>query len=277
MATSPLRCLILSRATLISALHDGDPSRHLDSSGVYLLLGPPDAKAPHPAVKPQAYIGQADGVDIRLEQHLNDYEKEWFNFAFVLRLEELHPFNISQLREIESTLCRRAETANICNLKNKNMPQGALLAAAEQEAVKTFVEHAVIMFTALNLDFFSESALPLPEQKSAVRSMTKREPAPSAAMKPIVDEIRAMFTETAFPGARWYPTFTPDYRVKVVMSGEERTFLNIRLAKQWLRVDCRGNNGYKGYFKVASSADLATHRGEITQAYSDAKKYLESD
>jgi hypothetical protein len=69
----------------------------------------------------------------------------------------------------------------------------------------------------------------------------------------------------------WYWTRTPDYRAKVVRTGDDRVFCRVRWAKNWFWVELRD----VGKFKVGSSADLDKVRGEIQTAFGKAEQYLQ--
>jgi hypothetical protein len=74
-----------------------------------------------------------------------------------------------------------------------------------------------------------------------------------------------------FQMLNWYWTRTPDYRAKVVRTGDDRVFCRVRWAKNWFWVELRD----VGKFKVGSSADLDKVRGEIQTAFGKAEQYLQ--
>src|SRR5438445_8794891 len=77
-------CLVCSRAALPKTLGDESNFKLLDVPGVYLLVGPAEAKSDGGTqCEAQLYIGQADSVADRLETHLRSERKHWWRTAVV--------------------------------------------------------------------------------------------------------------------------------------------------------------------------------------------------
>jgi hypothetical protein len=126
-ANSPIECLIGSRNVLPVGLGDTRTRTKLDVPGVYLLFGPPAMADDETRRDSRLYIGQADSVADRLDQHLSNNSKQWWRIVVIIRRPDKSPLYLSQCKFLESQLYSFAKKAGECLLVNKNAPQPAFL------------------------------------------------------------------------------------------------------------------------------------------------------
>lgn len=273
VASSPVECLIGSRSSLPESLGDTRTRTKLDVTGVYLLFGPPANASDETGKDSRLYIGQADSIADRLDQHLKS--KPWWRTVIAIRRPEKSPFDLSQCKFLESELCAFAKSAGECVLMNKNAPQAPFMSAKRISEAKELMRSALITLSALGLNFFERT---LKDVELSEPSIEKFEPVDSQgdppevspSMQPLVEELRKLLAEPQFPKAEWYWTRVPDYRAKVVNGGDFRVFVRVRLAAKWLRLGLKD----VGQFKLKSSDDLQVIEKELLLAYKKAEDYL---
>ena len=113
-----------SKASLASSAS----RKWFDIPGVYLLIGQTEkADAANPLAGDKLYVGQADSVADRMDNHLRNENKKWWRTVLVLRRPDKRPLNISQCKFMESRLYSLALSVGKCDLDNKVAPQPAFL------------------------------------------------------------------------------------------------------------------------------------------------------
>ena len=263
---------------------------------MYLLFGPPAVANDETRRDSRLYIGQADSVADRLDQHLSNRNKQWWRIVVIIRRPDKSPLDLSQCKFLESQLYSLGKKVGECLLMNKNTPQPAFLIEKKVRETRELMDSALIILSALGLNLFeaasttAQSSQPLvemtgpgfdedeEEQKLREGVVVSMEPmvlmdhAPqvSANMRPVIEELRKTVTRPSFPKAEWYWTGVPDYRAKVVDDGDFRVFLRVRLAAKWLSISLKD----VAKFKLQNSQDLEKHRKEILSAYQKAEEYL---
>lgn len=115
-------------------------------AGVYVLTGPSDD-----GDLPRVYIGEAESVRPRLDQHVAN--KDFWTAAtfFVSKDENL---NKAHVQYLESQLVQRARAAKRCELENANEPKAAKLSEADVADVEGFLEEMLLCLAAIGLDVF---------------------------------------------------------------------------------------------------------------------------
>jgi hypothetical protein len=273
VASSPVECLIGTRSALRGSLGDMRTRIRLDVPGVYLLYGPPATANDETGKDSRLYIGQADSVADRLDQHLS--AKPWWRAVVAIRRPEKSPFDLSQCKFLESELFTLAKTAGECELMNRNTPQAAFLSEKRIGEARELMRSALFILSGLGLNFFAQTLKevelsdPLAEKSEDVDS-PGAPPAVSPTMQPLLEELRKRLA-ASFPKAEWYWTRVPDYRARIVSADDFRVFMRVRLAAKWLRVALKD----VGQFKLKSSDDLVEIEKELVAAYKKAEDYLQ--
>jgi predicted GIY-YIG superfamily endonuclease len=243
---------------------------------VYLLIGPSSISEANPHGNSQLYVGQADSVADRLENHLKGETKKWWRTVVVVRRPEKSPLDLSQCKFLESSFCRLAKDAHKCMLMNKNAPRAAFLAEKKKRDTEDFLAKTVVILSALGLDFFKSDPVSslksrLPTEGVKPGTEVAKAPAVPDNFQELFQEIKATVGSSLFPKAEWYWTRTPDYRAKVVSNGSFRVFLRMVLTPKSVRINLKD----VGKFKVASLLQLDEHRKEFLTAYQKAEAYLQ--
>lgn len=133
--------------------------RALESSGVYVLLGPPTDKLP------RAYIGESDDLGTRLVSHAA--AKDFWNqvVAFTSKDENL---NKAHVRHVEARLIRLADEGGRCDLENSTIPSLPSLSDADKADAELFLADMLLCLPVLGVDFFEQ---PRQEDEISLRIM----------------------------------------------------------------------------------------------------------
>jgi len=265
--------LICSRSALPETLGDESNFKLLDVPGVYLLVGPAEAKSDGGTqCEAQLYVGQADSVADRLETHLRNEHKQWWRTAVVIRRMDRNPLNLTDCKFLESKLCSLAIGCSRCDLTNKVAPQlPSVMSKGEQNSMEDFLQKALIIVSALGWNFFQEPSVAAPAEIQPPVTPQLGPPEVPQNLKPLLYELRNAATGSSFPKAEWYWTRTPDYRAKFVNNGDFRVFFRIVWSKNWFWLKLKD----VGKYKIAKSSDIDNIRKEIDAAYIKAGQYLQ--
>lgn len=146
--------LAFPRSGLKAAYKDRE---ELESSGVYVLIGPPTDKLP------RAYIGESDELGKRLLNH--DAKKDFWNqvVAFTSKDQNL---NKAHVRHVEARLVRLAVEAGRCDLENSANPSEPSLSDADKADAELFLADMLLCLPVLGVDFFEK---PLEETEISLR------------------------------------------------------------------------------------------------------------
>ena len=158
VANSPIECLIGSRNVLPVSLRDTQTRTKLDVPGVYLLFGPPAVANDETRRDSRLYIGQADSVADRLDQHLTNNNKQWWRIVVVIRRPDKSPLDLSQCKFLESQLYSLGKKVGECLLMNKNAPQPAFLIEKKVSETKELMDSALVILSALGLNLFETAS-----------------------------------------------------------------------------------------------------------------------
>ena len=104
----------------------------LDKAGVYILFG----KSDDPAKEGRAYIGEADGVRQRLEQHLA--QKDFWNDAIVF-ISKDNNLNKAHIKYLESRLYEMAVETGRYKLENSNKPTRSTISEPDVAEMEEFI------------------------------------------------------------------------------------------------------------------------------------------
>lgn len=121
----------------------------LAGTGIYILFG----KADKSEAKDRAYIGEADGIFKRLNQHLA--EKDFWNEAvvFVSKDENL---NKAHIKYLENRLYESAKTVNRFELENSNIPTQSKISESDIAEMEEFLSNIKLLVNTLGYKIFEE-------------------------------------------------------------------------------------------------------------------------
>jgi hypothetical protein len=132
--------------------------KEFDRAAVYVLLGPSD----NPDI-PLAYIGEADPVRARIEDHHS--KKDFWTVAYFFTSKDAN-LNKAHIQYLEYKLLLLAQDAKRCKLENKNFSTAPSLSESEQSDIDAFLEEILMCFPVLGVTIFDK-----PEQKPIQRQM----------------------------------------------------------------------------------------------------------
>ena len=121
----------------------------LENTGIYILFG----KSEKSESKELAYIGEAEGIYKRLNQHLS--AKDFWNEAlvFVSKDENL---NKAHIKYLESRLHEIAIKVNRYELENGNVPPRSTISESDQAEMEEFLDNIRLLVNALGYKIFEE-------------------------------------------------------------------------------------------------------------------------
>jgi len=121
----------------------------LENTGIYILFG----KSAKSENKELAYIGEAEGIYKRLNQHLS--AKDFWNEAliFVSKDENL---NKAHIKYLESRLYEIACKVNRYDIENGNNPTKSVISESDQAEMEEFLENIKLLVNALGFKIFEE-------------------------------------------------------------------------------------------------------------------------
>jgi hypothetical protein len=121
----------------------------LKRTGVYLLFGPGElGQLPH------AYVGEADSVLSRLEQHAKN--KDFWTHCVVFASKDQN-LNKAHVQHLESRLVSLASEAKKCKLDNANIPQQPSLSEADKADAEGFLEDMLLCLPVVGVGFFEKA------------------------------------------------------------------------------------------------------------------------
>ena len=125
-------------------------------TGVYVLWETEDLGA-----LPRVYIGEADPLRPRLNQHWA--QKDFWTNAVAFAAKD-HSLNKAHVRHLEAQLIQRARDLKRCKLENGNMPNAPSMSSADKTQADAFFRDMLLCLPVLGIDFF-EQPPPRPAQE----------------------------------------------------------------------------------------------------------------
>lgn len=142
----------------VRSLDDFDFNR----TGVYMLWEPAGA-----GDLPRVYIGEADPLRNRLDQHLS--QKDFWTNAVAFSAKDQN-LNKAHVRHIESRLIGLANEAKRCRLENSNTPRPPSLSPADKTQADAYLSDMMLCLPVLGVDFFEKpEARPETHQELTLR------------------------------------------------------------------------------------------------------------
>lgn len=119
----------------------------IDNAGVYILFG----KSDNSDKEGLAYIGEADGIYHRLNQHLA--QKDFWNDAIVF-ISKDNNLNKAHIKYIENRLYETAEKAGRYALVNSNTPTRSTISEPDQAEMDEFIANIKLLIGTLGFKIF---------------------------------------------------------------------------------------------------------------------------
>lgn len=119
----------------------------IDNAGVYILFGKSDSTDKDGL----AYIGEADGIYHRLNQHLT--QKDFWNDAIVF-ISKDNNLNKAHIKYIENRLYETAEKAGRYTLVNSNTPTRSTISEPDQAEMDEFIANIKLLIGTLGFKIF---------------------------------------------------------------------------------------------------------------------------
>jgi hypothetical protein len=115
--------------------------------GVYVLVGPSEQTAGHTRV----YVGEADALSKRLDQHVKD--KGFWTRAVVFTSKDQN-LNKAHVRYLESRLIRLALDAQRVEVENSTAPTAPSLSESEAAEMDSFLDEMLLIYPVLDVRAF---------------------------------------------------------------------------------------------------------------------------
>lgn len=156
------RAFSFARADWHKAIDHSQLGSFLDEPGVYILTG----QSPIP-LRQRVYVGQADLLRSRLNSHLSNPQKVWWDrvYAFVGGLNKL---SISWL---ESELIHDAMIADRCDLENGPLPKKPQMIWDLQQSMAQHYQRARLLLGIIGAEAFDPLPPPIQQPGSATVSL----------------------------------------------------------------------------------------------------------
>jgi hypothetical protein len=128
----------------------------LTSTGVYLLFGRDDEG------KEQVYIGEAENILKRLNQHLT--QKDFWNEAIIF-ISKDENLNKAHIKYLENRLHEIAKSANRYKVDNSIIPTQSSISESDRAEMEEFIEYIKMLVNTLGHKIFDEKREFKPKQK----------------------------------------------------------------------------------------------------------------
>ena len=135
-----------------SLLPESSSRQELDSTGVYMLIGPSENSA-----LPSLYVGQADRISQRLKQHNADETKDFWTHAVCFTSKDDN-LNKAHVLHLESRLVRLAKDAKRSKLANGNQPSIPSLSEVDEATAEAFLDDMLLCLPVLGCNYFESGA-----------------------------------------------------------------------------------------------------------------------
>jgi hypothetical protein len=167
--------------------------------GVYLLTGPPSGNA----LKDQLYIGEADDVRERVDQHLKGKDFWTTVIAFTSKDENL---NKAHVRYLEARLVQLATKAGRVGVLNGNAPAPPKLSEPDRADMEAYLREMLVILPVLGVVALEAIEAQAPESaRLYLKGRTRRRPGriPQKASSSKQDRLHAWpQSHRSTPGSR---------------------------------------------------------------------------
>lgn len=131
----------------------------LTSTGVYLLFGKDEEG------KDQVYIGEAESILKRLNQHLTQKDFWHETIVFISKDENL---NKAHIKYLENRLHDIAKTANRYTIENSSTPTQSSISESDRSEMEEYIENIKMLVNTLGHKVFDEIREFKPKQKQEI-------------------------------------------------------------------------------------------------------------
>lgn len=154
----------------------------LQKPGVYVLAG--DDSFEDGDDLQRVYIGHANNLRVRIDQHVKDSGKDFFQS--IVCVVENGSFTSAHFKWMESYLVEKAGEINRCDLDNENEPNKPHVSRAHEADIKNFLEKACQLFPIVEIKAFIKPKTIQREARKDIKAEEKREKAPGLREKVLV-------------------------------------------------------------------------------------------
>jgi hypothetical protein len=150
------KALYSPRAAISKVLHRPEFGR----PGVYFLKSPPNSDS----FAERVYIGEAENVGVRINQHLSDPNKEFDELVFFTSND--HLLTKTQIKYLESRTVQQAHEAKSAEIVNGNNPSIPSLHEADVSDMEFFLEQMKLILPIMGFKFLISAVAKLPIEKT---------------------------------------------------------------------------------------------------------------
>jgi len=143
--------LYISRSYWYDAAR-GEYRDQLSKSGVYILAGDDSSLDGR---RKRIYIGQSENLRSRIEQHIEDSAKEFFDHV-VCVIDHGNHLNSAHFKWAEASLVEKAQKAGKCAVENRVIPNKPSVSAADRSTIKRFLENVHRVLPLVEMNLFTE-------------------------------------------------------------------------------------------------------------------------
>ncbi len=129
-------------------LKNASKLKYINNTGVYILIGDGEETS-----KKIAYIGEAEDIHTRLEQH--NRNKDFWNECIVF-MSENNSLNKAHIKYIEHELYIQSTDVNRYIVKNDSTPTKSSLDSADEIKARKFIEKVKVISSVLGYRLFDE-------------------------------------------------------------------------------------------------------------------------
>ncbi|MFC4409019.1 GIY-YIG nuclease family protein [Chungangia koreensis] len=133
------------------AIKDSVDRPELNGTGVYFLFGEDEESIP------AVYIGEAESILSRLNQHVK--EKDFWNEVIVFISKDDY-LNKAHVKYLENKFYLMAKQANRYHVLNGNIPPAPSLSESDQAEMEEYIFHSKILMSTLGHKVFEEAYQP---------------------------------------------------------------------------------------------------------------------
>lgn len=131
---------------------NGEYRDQLKKSGVYILAG---GDGSQDGGRKKIYIGQSENLRSRIDQHIEDSTKKFFDHAVCI-IDRGDHLNSAHFKWAEASLIEKARDVGACAVENRNVPNKPKVSVADESTIKRFLEEVYRIFPMVEIDAFSK-------------------------------------------------------------------------------------------------------------------------
>ncbi len=171
------------------------PSKHreeLKNPGIYILTGNSEDFENSDDDIQSIYIGQAENLFTRIEQHRQDQEKSFWES--VICVTAGGDFNNAHFRWMESYLIEKSKEIDRCILKNGNSPNRLQIAEPERVDIEKFLDFAIQTFPIVEIDALTKAKavnLPISTGEKEIQQRQSTDSRQGRIHREKLDEIKS--------------------------------------------------------------------------------------